>query len=242
MDHEEIRQSIAALAIDALDDEQRVRVEHELVQHLPGCASCLALVRDLREVAGDLAFAEGASTPPVGLEDRVLAAVEAERRPVASARRRGNVAVRVGAVAAAVAVLASWVVSGVLYVHARDAERAAKADAGTVAALAVMGARSTRTAVLRGGAGVVLVGVRGDGTVALIADDMTALRTGTVLELWLIRGGVPLAVRTFTPVGGRFALVATVDPGSYTEAALTSERTFVRAPTSTPLYAGSLSG
>lgn len=241
MDHEEIRQSIAALAIDALDDEQGARVEHELVEHLPGCPSCLALVRDLREVAGDLAFATGVSEPPAGLEARVLAAVDADRQP-APAGPRGRAVLRVGAVVAAVAVLASWTVSGVLYVHARNAERTADAAAGTALALAVMGDSSTRTAVLHGAAGVVLVGVRADGTVALIADDVASPQSGSRFELWLIRAGVPTPVRTFTPVGGRFALVATVDPASYAEVAITAERSFVRAPTAAPVYSGSLSG
>src|SRR5258708_4608561 len=128
MDHEAIRQAIAAQALDALDDVERASVEHELLQHIAGCDECLTLFRDLREIAGDLALASGSREVSEELESRVLAAVReipSQSDDRVSPRRR--LVVRVAAVAAIVALVASWSLSAVLVrrTHQNDARTAA---------------------------------------------------------------------------------------------------------------------
>jgi anti-sigma factor RsiW len=68
MDHDGIRQMIAAFVLDALDPDERGRVDRELLEHLPGCDECLALMRDLREVGGELALGAGAAAVSPTLE------------------------------------------------------------------------------------------------------------------------------------------------------------------------------
>ena len=52
-DHVQIQEAIAAYVMHAIDPDDRARTEHELLDHLPGCESCSALMRDLRELSGD---------------------------------------------------------------------------------------------------------------------------------------------------------------------------------------------
>ena len=56
-------------ALDALSGPEREAFE----RHLPGCASCQAEVRGLRETAAQLALS-AAVEPPIRMEQRVLAA------------------------------------------------------------------------------------------------------------------------------------------------------------------------
>ena len=56
-------------ALDALSGPEREAFE----RHLPGCASCQAEVRGLRETAAQLALS-AAVEPPIRIEQRVLAA------------------------------------------------------------------------------------------------------------------------------------------------------------------------
>ena len=56
-------------ALDALIGPEREAFE----RHLPGCASCQAEVRGLRETAARLALS-AAVEPPIRMEQRVLAA------------------------------------------------------------------------------------------------------------------------------------------------------------------------
>ena len=56
-------------ALDALSGPEREAFE----RHLPGCASCQAEVRGLRETAARLALS-AAVEPPIRMEQRVLAA------------------------------------------------------------------------------------------------------------------------------------------------------------------------
>ena len=53
-DHVQIQEAIAAYVMHSIDPDDRARTEHELLDHLPGCESCSALMRDLRELSGDL--------------------------------------------------------------------------------------------------------------------------------------------------------------------------------------------
>jgi anti-sigma factor RsiW len=89
----EVRESAAELVLGTLDGERRAHV----VAHLASCAACRAEVADLTRVTDALLLAAPEAEPPAGFESRVLA----RARP-----RRGALAPRLLAAAAAVAVLA----------------------------------------------------------------------------------------------------------------------------------------
>jgi len=82
----EWRQSLGAHALGQLDSEERAALE----AHLEGCAECRAELESLGTVARLLPLAEAerlgeAPAQPAGMAERVVGAVEAERR---SERRR----------------------------------------------------------------------------------------------------------------------------------------------------------
>jgi anti-sigma-K factor RskA len=83
MEHRELRQLIAAHALDALDERDAKLVEEHVVE----CTECAGELDALRDVAGALAFAAPDVPPPPKLRDRILAAAapasEAAPAPVA---------------------------------------------------------------------------------------------------------------------------------------------------------------
>ena len=92
-DHVQIQEAIAAYVMHSIDPDDRARTEHELLDHLPGCESCSALMRDLRELSGDLGLAPDPRPVSETGEARVMAAVTGSRpaalpRAPATVRRR----------------------------------------------------------------------------------------------------------------------------------------------------------
>ena len=83
MTHQELIDSAASYALDALDGEERVAFE----SHLAGCARCQSEVAAYREVAGALAHAVPSAdvAPPPALRDRILRDAH-QVRPIAAAR------------------------------------------------------------------------------------------------------------------------------------------------------------
>jgi hypothetical protein len=238
MDHESLREAVAAQALDAIDPDDRASVEHELLEHLPGCEECLALFRAAREIAGDLALGAGAQDVSPELEARVLAAVRelpspAQPRP----SRNRTLALRIAAVAAVVAVLGSFTASAVIVSRSRATERRNTAMASVIE---VLGDPSAKTAALHGAAGTLLAGVRADGTVVLLGDRIPDPQPGRVFELWLIHDGVPVPVDVFRVDGGVVALRHAVPAGDYSAVAVTSERSKVQTPSGQPIYQGPL--
>ncbi len=110
----EWRESLGALALGQLPDEERVA----LAAHLEGCAGCRAELESLDAVArlmplGDPERFGAAPQPPPALADRVAATIRSERR--ASRRRRRRLGLALGAAiaaAATAAVLAIFVLGG----------------------------------------------------------------------------------------------------------------------------------
>jgi uncharacterized protein (TIGR03083 family) len=74
--HDEVRETLAAWALDACADYEVARVE----EHLEDCDACAEEARVLRGAAGWLAVAQTAE-PPAALRDSVLAAAFAARTP-----------------------------------------------------------------------------------------------------------------------------------------------------------------
>lgn len=82
MTHEEVRELIAAYAIDAVDPMERARID----DHLSSCHACRSTLREHQEAAGLLAFSADPSIPSRGLRTRLLD--EAVRRNGAAKRQR----------------------------------------------------------------------------------------------------------------------------------------------------------
>lgn len=85
MTHQELIDSAASYALDALDDDERVRFE----AHLADCRDCQAEVAAYREVAAALAHATTTQNvaPPATLRDRILREAR-QVRPITSVPSR----------------------------------------------------------------------------------------------------------------------------------------------------------
>jgi hypothetical protein len=231
--HESIRESIAAYALDALDPDERRRVQQDLLEHLPGCADCSATMRELREVADELATGVDPVAPSRELEQRLLDAVRGEPRARTQPARRSRFMARI-AVAAVVVGLAGSVALNVSYVVGAD-----RAERDRIA-LAAMTHPDARTVALRGDAGSVLLVYRPQAQPLLVASGLPAPPAGRVYELWFLDGATPVPVRTFVPNDGRIVLELPKDPSAFRGAAITIEEGFVTAPTTDPVYAGTI--
>lgn len=237
MDHEAIRQAIAAYALDSIAAAERAAVERELLEHLPGCAECSAMMREFRELSGDLALAAPAALPPTSLETRILSAVREERpAPLRPGRRR-----MVARVAAAIAILAlgaSAALNVALLGRADRADRRAEALAPLLDLAADPLARSV---ALRGRAGSLSIVFRPGGDAFLVGRDVAEPGAGRVLALWFLDGARPVPVSFFRPRNGDVLVRLAVDPAAFARAAVTEEPGRVPAPTSDPIFEGALS-
>ena len=72
--HELISSELAGYSMDALDDEARELVE----QHLIGCEDCTSELEELMEGAASLVFAVPTVSAPLGLQDRINAAIDSD--------------------------------------------------------------------------------------------------------------------------------------------------------------------
>jgi anti-sigma-K factor RskA len=109
MSHEELKELLAAFALDGLDREESRALE----EHLEGCAECRAELAELRETAGLLALAVDPVTPPAESRRRLLARVGREvPRQSAPGRRPPSVWRRPLPLAAGLAVAAglAWLI------------------------------------------------------------------------------------------------------------------------------------
>lgn len=68
MTHDELKQLVPILALDALPPEE----EAELVAHLKVCRECSMLLTEHQETAGMLALSAGSVPAPAALKDRIL--------------------------------------------------------------------------------------------------------------------------------------------------------------------------
>jgi anti-sigma-K factor RskA len=241
MDHEQLEESVAAYALGALDQAGRTEVERRLLEHLAGCASCRELFNDLREVTADLALAAAPRAVRPEVEERILEGIR-ERRPDAqrpgarSPRRPAFRRIAVAAAAAALVALGAWNVQ--LASRVNDATDRASAVA---AAISLMGAPDARSTTLSGRAGT-LVFVARPGEAVLVGHDVPAPAEGNVLQLWLMRAGIPTSAGVFRPTDGVVVLRVPLDAGDFDAVAVTIERA-PRAPhpTRPPIYSASIS-
>ena len=235
-DHVQIQEAIAAYVTHALDPQDLASTEHELLEHLPGCESCSALMRDLRELTADLALAPDPRPISDTGEARVMAAVTGSRP--AAAPRASRAWPRAAAVVVAVAIAGSVATNVVVASRSGRADQRARA---AVVALAIASDPSAHRSVLQGARGSLVMSVLPNGSGVFIAHGMAGPPSGSVYELWLAKDARYVPVRTFSPDGGDVVLPFTVDPGTYTSAAVTIEHGYVTQPTRAPTYFGPIS-
>ena len=239
MEHQQLEEVVAALALGALDDDGRPETERAVLEHLAGCATCRELFHDLREVGADLGIAATPRAVPTAVEERILEAIR-ERRPRAerTAPVRRSVLARVAALAAAAAIAGLFAWNIQLNSRVDEARVSSRAVAQ---ALSLMGAPDARSTTLSGDRGT-LVFVYRPGEAVLVGHDVTGPPSGRVLQLWLMRAGVPTSVGVFHPVDGLVVVPVRIDPSAFDRVAVTVEKgpRGARSPTAAPVYSGLL--
>ena len=236
MEHEQLEETVAAYALGALDVAGRADVERTLLEHLTGCGSCRELFHDLREVTSDLALAAKPREVPAEVEERILQGIR-ERKPQAERTAAGRSRLGRAAVAAAIVALGAWN----LQLASRVNNAAHRTDTIT-AVLSLMSAPDARSTTLMGRGGT-LVFVRRPGEAVLVGHDVASPPGGRVLQLWLMRAGVPTSAGVFRPSGGVVALPVPLDTSGVDGVAVTEERgpNGADRPTSAPTYSATLS-
>jgi anti-sigma-K factor RskA len=238
MEHQQLEESVAAYALNALDDADRSQTERTLLEHLSGCASCRDLFNDLREVTADLALAVSPREVRPELEARILEglperAPRVEVPPAPGRSRFGRVATF--AAAAALVALGAWNVQ--LTSRVNDATRRTETVTAALGLLGAPDAHSTRLA----GNGGTLVFVYRPGEAVLVGHDIADPAEGRVLHLWLMRAGVPTSAGAFRPVDGSVVLSLRIDPAGYDAVAVTVEKApRASKPTRSPIYSASI--
>jgi anti-sigma factor RsiW len=234
-DHPQIQEAIAAYVTHALDPLERSETERMLLEHLPGCEECTALMRDLRELAGDLALMPDARSMSETSERALLSRIQGTQ-PIPAARAR-TAWPRAAAAVVALVIAASAALNVIIASRANRSDARARA---AIAAVAVLTDPSARHTVLQGASGSLAVSVLPSGKGVLIASGLAAPPKGSVYELWLAKDGGYVPVRVFSPAAGDAVLSFRVAPAPYSGSAVTVERGFVRQPTTTPIFSGSI--
>ncbi len=239
MEHEQLEEAVAAYALGALDEAERPEVERALLEHLPGCASCREMLNDFREVAGDLALVAPRRGVPEAVEEWILDGIREQRQhttpPRVPARRSPLSRAAAVAVVAAIVALGAWNLQ--LASRVRDADARSEKVAS---ALSLIGSPDARSAALSGGDGS-LVLVWHPGEAVLVGHDVAAPPSGKVLQLWLMRAGVPTSVGAFRPDGGIVVLPVTIDPTGFDRVAVTIENApRASRPTTAPIFSAPL--
>ena len=227
-DHDDMRDLVAAYALDAVDGAERDAVE----RHLQTCPRCRAELAGHQETAALLAFSGGQA--PDEVWDRITDTIGAPGtappplRLVGSARRRGvrrGVAVvgalAAGAVAAAVVLLGLTVSRQSARIDDLAAAAGNQALLRQAVAAALQPGAQNRPLVSPSGAvlGDVVLGAEGGGYV--IADRFRALPADRTYQLWAIVDGQPVSLGLLGP--DPTVLVFRPAPGA-SELAVTAER------------------
>jgi hypothetical protein len=225
VDHRQAAELLGAFALDALEDDEASQVR----DHVDRCGACQAELADHREVLSLLTTAW--APPPSGVWDRIAADLGdtpppldmsrvrdlREARPAAcrgpapgppSAARRPGRGLRLGAVAAAAAVVVGLAGYGLIDnapsgppsvgPHAQELGRAAAAalvhpSARKVAMRSEDGGLSAQAVVLADGAGYV------------VEDNLPPLDAGRTYQLWGIVEGTPVSLGLLGRSPERFA-------------------------------------
>jgi anti-sigma-K factor RskA len=215
-DHRAIEELLAGYALRSLSGPDADDAEVALVDHVPGCGSCRALLRDLGEVTADLALATDPIPPPETLLPRL-------HRSLGTRAGGGRAtAWSPGRLVAAAAGIVLVVGLGGLALRANDPvglRRGTAADLQEALRLAQDGgARATNL----GHATEVVV--PGSDEFYVVGRDVPAPPTGSVYRLWLVQGADAVHVGDFTPaVDGSVVLLVRADPSTFDRILVTVE-------------------
>lgn len=259
MTHDPVEDLLGVYALNALDDDERAKVD----AHLAECPRCRAEVDGYREVAAQLALSgspaparvwdsiadaidgldAGVTPPPLRLvpADPSSAPAPATPAPAPAAapqRLRPRWLQAGGLVAAAAAIIA--VVS--LGISVRQGDRIHDMEQDQVLASAATQAFSSsdaRVTDLTTAEGTVLgrAAVLPDGNGYLLADALPDLPDGTY-QLW---GDTGSSIVSLGPLGAAPTVRSFPAAGELTRLMITAEAAAVQAPTTDPLVIGTLS-
>ncbi|MBI4540180.1 MAG: anti-sigma factor [Gemmatimonadetes bacterium] len=245
----------APYALGALDPEELSSFE----AHLAECETCRREVRELREVAGALAYAAPPAEPPARLRQRILD----EARRVRPLPRPARVAAPVPWLAAAASVVLA-VTAGVAYWRGRGERLAlersyAEARSALAARDSVLARRDSLVSALFGPelrtAALAATGAPPSArlfwnpeknVVVVVAFNLPPAAPGRTYQLWGIpRGQRPVSLGTFnTAPEGRATLALDVPAGIELELSAVTEEPAGGSPqpTSTPFLVGPWAG
>jgi hypothetical protein len=235
-DHELVQEALAAHALHALEGEEAARLEELLTAHLPECAWCRADLAAFETISGELALAAGSTHPPRTLGVRI--------RRQAELRTAGP-----RWLAAAVASVAVFSVSGLALWNAHLTTRVSQAEARQAKTAAVL------TTVSHPLSQIVPLDVRSSGLPMQMAAAFVPGRPALYLfgsmptpdqhrvyQVWLVRGGRFSRAGTFVPDRGVVLVQLAVDPQGYDGLLITEEPTAgSQRPSEDEVVSGSLS-
>ncbi len=233
MTHDDLRESVAAYALNALppEDAREVRV------HLETCDECLRDLTALREITADLASGVAPVNPPTDLRARVLSSVQPQRTAPAVPR--------LWAAGFAIAAVIAAILGGIsISLNQRLAalnDRLAMQEQ----VLALLASPTTKTAALSGSVQAKVRFVydpdRKQG--ALVVSDLGDPGAEFVYQLWLVAGTEPQSAGVFRPVPGQPIIVpVAADFARYQLVAISVERgpSGAAKPTTKPILVGTI--
>lgn len=233
MTHEELRELIAAYALDALAPEE----SRDLEAHLSHCQVCQDELVLLRDVAASLARGMAPVEPPTELRSRILTTIHPPRQESASQR---------GWVFALVAAAVVITLLGGLNLSLQQRLAALNVRAAEVTrVLALMASPGTKTVALTGSVpgSVSLVFDRATGQGALVVFGLRDPGRELVYQLWLVAGDTPKSAGVFRPAPDQ-PVIITMGPdlNQFRAVAISVERGPDGAPqpTSAPVLVGTI--
>lgn len=244
-DHDELRDSVAAWLVGALESAEAERVR----LHVAECDECQADLVRLRPAAESIGLASSDASLPAGARERILQRARQTagdgERPVARVasvprtrkprpyREQARFPIQTVAAMLAIALLAGAAAGAV-------GGRLAAGQPSAEVARFQLGGHGSMT-----GASADVVDIRNEGFAFVTFSHLPDLPDGKVYELWLIKGGAaPVDAGVFVPDpnGGKTVLVAQPLRG-YATMAVTAEAApdGAAAPTQQPELYGSVS-
>lgn len=193
-DHNRIEELLAGISLGGLDPDDASLAERALVEHVPDCQTCRAALDDFREIAGDLALAAPAMSPPDTLGASLRRAVAAEGR----AGRRWTSWATAGAAMLVVGALSAW--NLMLFDRLSDTEHR---QIRLVDAVSALGHPEAGVVPLSGSVEgrIQLLYVPGKGQAFLVASGMPKPDRG-LYRVWLRGGDTMWDAGSFVPERG----------------------------------------
>ena len=222
---------VAAYALDAVDDDERMAFE----RHLETCERCRTELASLRDTAASLAYAAEPLAPPPELRGRILDAAREERPNVVPLRPRRSYTTAVlgaaTAIAASVAIaLGIWNISLSNSLDDKEATLAA-----TERALVVVGDAKAARHDLSGASGQLVVA--SDGKAALVLCDLPKAPAGKTYQAWVLTGEKATPAGEFDPDSGCVAVPLAAIVPDRTQVAVTVEpHGGSKQPTTGPIF------